>query len=91
MNDEHGHDHDHEHEHEHGEELELEIDTQSQIFLAMRQQNLELLKIVAQLMNPGGASIRPENARQSLKTMWEVYSELYSWIDPEESDEDEEE
>ena len=48
---EHDHDHDHDHDHEHEHEVEealeeaLELDTQSQIFLEMRRQNLDLLQI----------------------------------------------
>ena len=49
---EHEDEHDHEHdEHEVDEALEeaLELDTQSQIFLEMRRQNLDLLKIAAEV------------------------------------------
>ena len=42
---EHDHDHDHDHEEEEGLEQALELDTQSQIFLEMRRQNLDLLKL----------------------------------------------
>ena len=55
---EHEHDHDHEHEHEVEEALEeaLELDTQSQIFLEMRRQNLDLLKIAAEVAGFTGAA-----------------------------------
>ena len=83
------------HDHEHGDEdgLELELDTQSQIFLEMRQQNLELLKVAAQVVGFGGGHgpVKPGDLRQAMKAMWEVYSEFYSWIDPEESEGDDDE
>ena len=54
--DEHDDDHEHEHEHEVEEALEeaLELDTQSQIFLEMRRQNLDLLKIAAEVAGFSG-------------------------------------
>jgi hypothetical protein len=69
---------------------EFGLDIRSQIFLAMRQQNLSLLKIAAEVSgySKSGTPLRPEDARKALKTMWEIYSEIYSWVDPEESDED---
>jgi hypothetical protein len=89
------------HEHEHGghehdegleETLALELDTQSQIFLEMRQQNLELLKIAAQVAGLTGSHgvLKPNDLRQAMRSMWDIYAEFYSWIDPEESEEDEE-
>ena len=58
----HGHDHDHDHDHE-GEEtlaeeaLEeaLELDTQSQIFLEMRRQNLDLLRLATEVAGYSGS------------------------------------
>jgi hypothetical protein len=52
-----GHDHDHEHEHEVEEALgeALELDTQSQIFLQMRRQNLDLLRLATEVAGFGGA------------------------------------
>ncbi|MBX6311633.1 MAG: hypothetical protein IRY99_01720 [Isosphaeraceae bacterium] len=88
--------HDREREHDHGEEedqLELELDTQSQIFLEMRQQNLDLLRIAAQVAGYTGdhGPLKPGDLKQALKNIWEVYAEFYSWIDPEESGEEEDE
>ena len=53
----------HEHEHEVEEALEeaLELDTQSQIFLEMRRQNLDLLRIATQVAGYTG-STRPAQA-----------------------------
>jgi hypothetical protein len=87
-------------EHRHDDEaddlddaFEMELGTQSQIFLEMRGQNLELLRIAAQVSGFGGdhTPVKPADLKQSLRTIWEVYSELYSWIDPEEAEMDEEE
>jgi len=92
-----GHDHDHEndpdHEHDHEDGAELEIDTQSQIFLEMRQQNMELLQIAAKIGGYGGdhGPLKPGDVKHALKNLWEIYSELYSWVDPEESEGDDDE
>jgi hypothetical protein len=91
---ENGHDHENEHEHDHEveEAIEeaLELDTQSQIFLEMRQQNLDLLRIASEVAGFHGPhpALRPNELKGALKTIWEVYSEFYAWIDPEESDDD---
>jgi hypothetical protein len=94
MIDEHGHEHSEEHGDDHGHEdaFELELDTQSQIFLEMRQQNLELLKIAAQVTGYSGGQgvMKPGDVKRALKDIWEIYSEFYSWIDPEESEDDDE-
>jgi hypothetical protein len=92
MSDEHEneHAHDHDHEHEDDDSLELELDTQTQIFLEMRQQNLDLLKVAAQVTGFSGnhGPLKPNDLRQALKSIWDAYSEFYSWIDPEVSDDD---
>ncbi|CAN5884428.1 hypothetical protein BH23PLA1_BH23PLA1_00780 [soil metagenome] len=84
--------HEHEHEHEHGEIHELALDTQSQIFLALRQQNLSLLEIASQVAGYSGdhSPLKPAELSQAMKSIWEVYSELYAWIDPEESEDEDE-
>ena len=85
--------HDPDHDEENGEPIDLELTTQSQIFLEMRQQNLDLLEIAARVAGFGGehAPLKPNDLRTAMKSIWEVYSEFYSWVDPEESDEPEEE
>src|SRR3954447_24333681 len=86
--------HDHEHEVEEALEEALELDTQSQIFLEMRRQNLDLLKIaseVAGFSGPHPAIKSGGDLKNAMKTIWDIYSEFYAWIDPEESDEDDEE
>jgi hypothetical protein len=70
----------------------LELDTQSQIFLEMRRQNLDLLRLAAEVAGFTGQhpALKPNDVRGALKSIWEMYSEFYAWIDPEESDDDEE-
>jgi hypothetical protein len=88
----HDHDHVHPHDHEVEEALEeaLELDTQSQIFLEMRRQNLDLLRIAAEVAGFHGPhpALRPGDLKSALKTMWDIYSEFYAWIDPEEDEDD---
>lgn len=74
------------------EAMDIALDLRTQIFLAMRQQNLELLQIATQVAGYGKehGPLKPEDARKALRSIWEVYSEFYSWVDPEESEEDEE-
>jgi hypothetical protein len=85
----------HEHEHEVEEALEeaLELDTQSQIFLVMRRQNLDLLRIATQVAGYSGqhGPLKSGDLKSALRNIWDVFSEFYSWIDPEEAEEDEEE
>ncbi len=71
----------------------LELDTQSQIFLEMRRQNLDLLKVAVEFAGFGGQHppLKPVDFEAAMKTLWRVYSEFYTWIDPEESEEDDEE
>jgi hypothetical protein len=85
-------DHD-EHEHEVEEALEeaLELDTQSQIFLEMRRQNLDLLKIATQVAGYSGehGPLKPGDVKTALRSIWDVFAEFYMWIDPEEAEGDE--
>jgi len=86
---EHEHDHDHDHDEESLEQA-LELDTQSQIFLEMRRQNLDLLKLSIEVAGQAG-QVKSGNLKSAVKSIWELYSEFYSWIDPEESEGDEDE
>jgi len=86
-----------ENENEHGHEEEvleqaLELDTQSQIFLEMRRQNLDLLKLSIEVAGLGGSHgpVKSGDLKVAVKNIWELYSEFYSWIDPEESEGDDE-
>ena len=76
-----------------GEGLEqaLELDTQSQIFLEMRRQNLDLLKLSIEVAGMGGSHppVKPNDMKGVIKSIWDLYSEFYTWIDPEESEDDE--
>jgi hypothetical protein len=89
---EHDHDHDTEDEVEEALEEALELDTQSQIFLEMRRQNLDLLKISAEVAGYTGnhGPLKQGDLKHAMKSIWDIYSEFYAWIDPEESDEDDE-
>ena len=71
----------------------LELDTQSQIFLEMRRQNLDLLKIASEVAGFAGthAPLKQNEVKNALKMMWDIYSELYAWVDPEESEDDDDE
>jgi hypothetical protein len=90
---EHDHENEDEHEHEVEEALEeaLELDTQSQIFLELRRQNLDLLKIATQVVGYTGqhGPLKPADAKAALRSIWDVYAEFYRWVDPEEAEEDE--
>jgi hypothetical protein len=90
--DEHEHEHDHDHEVEEAIEEALELDTQSQIFLEMRRQNLDLLRIAAEVSGFTGQhpALRPGDIKSALKTIWDVYSEFHAWVDPEDPDDDDE-
>ena len=84
-----------EHEHVHEEEVleqALELDTQSQIFLEMRRQNLDLLKLSLEVAGLGGSHgpVKSGDLKVAVKNIWGLYSEFYSWIDPEESEGDDE-
>jgi hypothetical protein len=86
------HEHEHEHEHEVEEALEeaLELDTQSQIFLEMRRQNLDLLKIATQVAGYSGTHgpLKSGDLKNAMRTIWDLFSEFYAWVDPEEAEED---
>ena len=85
-------DHGHEPDHDVEEAIEeaLELDTQSQIFLEMRRQNLDLLRVAAEVAGFTGQhpALKPNDMRGALKSIWDIYSEFYAWIDPEEGDDD---
>ena len=76
-----------------GIEQALELDTQSQIFLEMRRQNLDLLKLSIEVAGLSGAHppVKPNELKGMVKNIWDLYSEFYTWIDPEESEGDDEE
>ncbi len=71
-------------------ESAMELDTQSQIFLEMRGQNLDLLKIAVEMAGFSGPHppIKNNDLKGAMRAVWDIYSEFYAWIDPEESDDD---
>lgn len=85
--------HDHEHDQDDAIQEALELDTQSQIFLEMRRQNLELLKIAAEVAGYMGdhGPLKSSDMKSAMRAIWDAYSEFYAWVDPEESEQDEEE
>ena len=87
------HDLDHAQEAEEALEEALELDTQSQIFLEMRRQNLDLLRIATEVAGYTGehGPLKPGDLRNALRNIWDVFSEFYTWVDPEESEGDDEE
>jgi hypothetical protein len=91
------HDHDHDHDVEEALEEAFELDTQSRIFLEMRRQNLDLLKIATQVAGYSGhhGPIKSGDLKGAMRTIWDLFSEFYAWVDPEEAeggeDEDEDE
>lgn len=102
---EHEHEHEHGENcgscgHEHGEEcghdlegleLPLQFEAASQVLLEMRGQNLELAKIAAQIAGYAGTHgpLKPAELRSAMNAIWDVYSQLYQWVDPEEENDDE--
>jgi hypothetical protein len=87
------HDLDHAQEAEEALEEALELDTQSQIFLEMRRQNLDLLRIATEVAGYTGehGPLKPGDVRNALRNIWEIFAEFYTWVDPEESEGDDEE
>lgn len=89
---EHVHDENCEHDDE-GEAIEqaLELDRQSQIFLELRRQNLDLIRLAAEVAGFTGTHppLKPQDLKHAMKSIWDVYAEMHSWVDPEEEgDED---
>jgi hypothetical protein len=73
----------------------LNLDSPTQVFLSLRAQNLDLLRLAIQTAGygEGKPAPRPDEKRQAMERIWEIYSEFYEWVDPEadEGDEDDEE
>jgi hypothetical protein len=93
-----GHDHPGEHEHQHEEEVEealeeaLELDSQTRIFLEMRRQNLDLLRLATEVAGYSGqhGPLKQGDLKSALRNIWDVFAEFYVWVDPDEEDEDDE-
>jgi hypothetical protein len=70
----------------------FDMDQQSQIFLEIRGQNIELLKVATQIAgysNPHGP-LKPGEMRQAVKTIYDLFADLYALVDPQEEELDEE-
>jgi hypothetical protein len=69
----------------------LDLDSPTQVFLSLRSQNLDLLRLAIQTAGyaEGKPFLKAEEKRQAMERIWEIYSEFYEWVDPE-SDDDEE-
>ena len=72
---------------------ELGADTRTQIFLSMREQNLQLLEIAARVAGYAGdhGPLKGDDSEKAMRSIWRLYSEFYSWVDPEEVEEDDDE
>ncbi len=84
-------DDDHDHEVEEALEEALELDTQGQLFLEMRRQNVNLLRIAIQVAGYSGehGPLKPGDVKTALRGIWDIFAEFYMWIDPEEAEGDE--
>ena len=78
-----------------GEALEeaLELGAQSKIVLEMRRQNLDLLRLAAEIAGYAGphGPLKPGDLKAAIRNIWGVFSQCYTWIDPELAEDDEEE
>lgn len=89
MSDTHSHDHEH---HDEAELGELALETRTQVFLELREQNIELLRIATQVAGYGGehGALKPGDVKGAIRSIWDVFAEFYAWVDPEDdSDGDE--
>jgi hypothetical protein len=70
--------------------LKMELETQTQLFLELRQQNLELLQIAARVAGYMGehGPLKNSDLKPALRAIWDIYAEFHAWVDPEDSDED---
>jgi hypothetical protein len=67
----------------------LEFETGTNAFVSIRGQNIELLKLAAQISGHSTSETPLDDPKPVLERIWAVYSELHGWIEPEgEEDED---
>lgn len=64
----------------------------AQIFLELRQQNMDLLKLAAKIAGYTGehAPLKHTDLKPAMRSIWEIYSEFHAWVDPEEDEGDDE-
>ncbi len=55
----------------------------------MRRQNLDLLRIATQVAGYSGTHgpLKPGDLKNAMRTIWDLFSEFYAWVDPEEAEE----
>lgn len=89
---EHHNDHDHAREEGPAEEpaLQLEMESQTQLFLELRQQNLDLLQVAARVAGYMGdhGPLKNSDIKPALRAIWDIYAEFHAWVDPDDSDDD---
>lgn len=75
------------------DDMPLAMEAASQVVLEVRAQNVELLRLAAQVAGFSGShpALKPGDLRQAVNSIWEVYSQFYQWIDPEDGGEEDEE
>lgn len=80
------HDHDHDHD---ATDLELG----SRMYVEFRAQNIELLKLAAQVagFGPGAHATKFDDPKPVLDQIWDLYAEFQEWIDPEGDDDESDE
>ena len=57
----------------------------------MRRQNLDLLRLATEVAGYAGTHgpLKSGDLKGALRNIWDVFSEFYTWIDPEEAEGDE--
>lgn len=68
----------------------LEEMQSTQIYMALREQNVELLRLASEVTGLTGESAKtpPADLEKALRQLWDVYSEFYSWVDPQDAEDD---
>ena len=73
--------------------MAMEFEAAGNVLLGMREQNVELLRIASQVAGYGGGHtpLKPSDLRHAINAIWEVYSQFYQWVDPEDTGDEEDE
>lgn len=71
----------------------FELEDPSEVFLSMRGQNVELLKVAVQIAgyDKNSSPLKPNEIKTAIDNIWKIYSEIYDWVDPEEIEDEEDE
>jgi hypothetical protein len=82
------------HQHDHDEDEDhplsgLEGESAAQAYMMFRMQNVEILKLAAQVagFGPGVTAPKSDEPKPALDRIWTYYAEFLEWIDPEIDDE----